>query len=309
MRIYKNSSVSQNIEIACIEILRYFAIKTKHLSINFDVFCDIFRYFDVYMRDFTKSVEKHDIDIYRYCKNFFRYIEISRIKIGRIKISRKLSVDFFDPQREFWMSFLSRLPLCGPGTGTWCIDSHSSCYLRTSWCVRATMFQVHFARPARHIHLHTIVYLSHHPWHAHTTSEDDVCLVFECFVECVAGSMTWTRLCKRQSVLSQRKQVCASKVCDERTTPCSNRHRTSEHEKRCLVFQYIYRKSLSFCDKCKSCGICDIYRNATELLRYFFMIAIFFLCFCDIFFNVSSVCDKYRKINWLLFIAKYRNFR
>ena len=240
--------------------------------------------------------EKYDIDIYRYCKNFFRYIEISRIKIGRIKISRKLSVDFFDPQREFWMSFLSRLPLCGPGTGTWCIDSHSSCYLRTSWCVRATMFQVHFARPARHIHLHTIVYLSHHPWHAHTTSEDDVCLVFECFVECVAGSMTWTRLCKRQSVLSQRKQVCASKVCDERTTPCSNRHRTSEHEKRCLVFQYFIAKVWVFAifianllvfaifiAMQRSC--CDIF----SWLRYFFCVfAIFFSTWVPFAINIAK---------------------
>jgi hypothetical protein len=50
--------VSKNIAIACIEILRYFSIIFLMFAIFFDNCCDIFRYFEVCMRDFTKSIWK-----------------------------------------------------------------------------------------------------------------------------------------------------------------------------------------------------------------------------------------------------------
>jgi hypothetical protein len=256
--------------------------------------------------------EKYDIDKYRYCKNFFRYIVISRIKISRIIISRKLSVDFFEPQREFWMSFFSRCPRAGTGMMHW----FSFLVLLAYVIVRACYNVSSAFGPSCASHSPTRHRVSLAP--PHGTPTQRLRMMFASvawFLSAwsallrVAGSMTWTRLCERQSVLSQRKQVCASKVCDERTTPCSNRHRTSEHVKRYLVFQYFIATVWVFAIFIANLLIYRKISKCNGVVAIFFHDYDIFLCFCDIFFSVSSVCDKYRKINWLLFIAKYRNFR
>ncbi len=108
------------------------------------------------------------IDIARI---FFRYIEISRIKIGRIKISRKLSVDFFDPQKGILNVISLTFALL-----VWAHDAliliprascvrHGACVLQCFKCIW----------PVLRV---TFVYLSsHHPWHAHGTQRLPVLLV------------------------------------------------------------------------------------------------------------------------------------
>ena len=89
-----------------------------------------------------------------------------------------------------------------------------------------------------------------------------------------------------------------------------------------LAFAIFIAKQLNWCDNfsrlrysfhfiANRLDFCDICLELRYLYRNFFPccdIVGVFAMFCDIFCTVS-VFDKYRKLKWLLFIAKYRNFR
>lgn len=237
------------------------------------------------MRDFTKSVWKIWYRYLSILQKKFRYIEISRIKIGRIKISRKLSVDFFDPQREFWMSFSLTFAL------VWAWHGHmmhwfSFLVLLANVMVRAC-YNVSSAfcpscashSPTRHrVFLAPPTARPHNVWRWCLLGFWVLCCV--CSRQHDMNTFMWTSEC----IVPTKTSVCKQGVWWTHHAMFKPPQNIGAWEK-VPSFSIFYRKSLSFCDIYrKSFGICDIYRNATELLRSFFMIAIFF-CVFAIFFS------------------------
>ena len=151
------------------------------------------------------------------------------------------------------------------------------------------MFQVHLARPARHIHLHAIVYLSHHP-----TPTQRLRMMFASVASvgfwvlgllcCVCSrqhdmnTFMWTSEC----IVPTKTGVCKQGVWWTHHAMFKPPQNIGAWE-TVPSFSLFYRNSLSFCDIYrKSLGIsqniemqrscCDIF----SWLRYFFVFLRYF---------------------------------